>query len=87
MERCGRKAFLDPDELAYPVMSKGTKKCGFDCAGLQAAYKRGRQQASEAAEGGFRKDAQKHNSVARKAHQKGKQLGCRWADRPFGAKK
>lgn len=69
---CGAQAFLDAKKLAYPVMSTSTGKaaCTFDCGGIQAAYKRARQQHS--------------NKLAKKAHRLGKRLGCTWAARPFG---
>lgn len=87
-QKCGRGAFLDPDKLAYPVMTppRGRAKCTFDCAGAQAAYKRARQQSSIAGKAGFEADSKYHNKMARKAHARGRQMGCAWAKRPFGPK-
>lgn len=88
-EKCGAKAFLDPKELAYPIMTVskgGAQACTFDCAGIQAAYKRARQRHAIAKKRKFAADAHHHNQIAKKAHKKGRELGCNWAKHPFGPK-
>ena len=40
LEKCGKKAFLDPDNLEYPVM---TPNCKYHCGLLYAAYIRSSQ--------------------------------------------
>jgi hypothetical protein len=40
LEKCGRKAFLMPDELKFPIMNP---KCEYDCSLLFAAYLRARE--------------------------------------------
>jgi hypothetical protein len=89
-ESCGARAFLDAKKLAYPVMTapKGkARACTFDCGGIQAAYKRARQQHGIAKKAGFPSDAAYHNKMAKKAHNLGKRLACKWAARPFGPEK
>lgn len=93
LEKCGRKSFLDPDKRAYPVMAppRGRAACTYDCGGVQAAYKRARQQSSIARKAGgpqkFKKEAAYHNKMAKKAHALGRRLGCTWAKRAFGPDK
>lgn len=42
LARCGRKAFLDPANLKFPIMAK-SGPCVPDCAGLKAAKSRAGQ--------------------------------------------
>lgn len=42
LARCGRRAFLDPANLKYPVMAK-SGRCVVDCEGLRAAKSRAGQ--------------------------------------------
>ena len=39
--KCGRKCFLQPGTLAFPICPK--KSCKISCQGLRAAYARARQ--------------------------------------------
>ena len=54
LKKCGKKCFLKPSTLAYPICPKST--CSPSQKGLRAAYARARQ---------F-----KHQSIARKAHRR-----------------
>jgi len=40
LERCGKKAFLVPEELKFPIVSPLSKDCEPDCRLLFAAYLR-----------------------------------------------
>ena len=74
--RCGRRAFLLPNTLRFPVMAK-SGACVLDCEGLRAAKARAAQQASIARRKG--KSAAKYNKAKRKAERLGKRASCRWA--------
>jgi hypothetical protein len=67
-ERCGSKAFLDPEHEKFPVMSASryNNKCEVSCQGVQAAYNRANQY--------------KHFDIARKAEQLG-HSHCGWGER------
>lgn len=68
--RCGPSAFLEPDRYhpgysAFPVMSKRTTTCSYDCRGLLAAMRRA--------------DQYGHRGVAKKARRAAVRAGCPWA--------
>jgi hypothetical protein len=65
LARCGRKAFLVPSKLKFPVVSARSQTCEPDCRGLLAAKQR-------AAIQGKRKLVAKANRLAKRA-------GCHWA--------
>jgi hypothetical protein len=65
---CGRKCFLVPDKLGYPICARCKKNhcsCKPSCAALSAAYNRAKQY--------------KHRKIAAKALAKAKREGCGWA--------
>lgn len=64
LARCGRRAFLDPDNLAFPVMPK-KGSCVVDCEGVRSALSRARQFG--------------HKAIAAEAEAMGGRAGCRWA--------
>lgn len=64
LARCGKRAFLQPSKLKFPIMRK-TGPCVVDCEGLRAAKARAAQYG--------------HTSIAKKAEAKGKRGSCRWA--------
>ena len=74
--RCGRRAFLLPNTLRFPVIAK-TGGCAYDCEGLRAAKARAAQQASIARRKG--KSPAKYNAAKRKAQRLGKRAACHWA--------
>lgn len=63
LARCGKKAFLQPSKLKFPIVSK-YGPCVLDCEGLRVAYARGKQY--------------KHKAVASKAHKIAKTIKCEW---------
>lgn len=62
--RCGRRAFLQPDKLKFPIMRK-TGPCVPDCEGIRAAKSRAGQY--------------HHRGVKAKANRLGKTAACHWA--------
>ena len=64
LKRCGRKAFLKPNDLKFPIMPK-KGQCIPDCQGLRAAYARAKQ---------F-----KHRQIASKAKSAANRVACDWA--------
>lgn len=67
---CGPQAFLlpnatDPELSKFPVMSKGSQVCAFDCRGLRSAFSRARQYGQP--------------KVARKALKLARKSACAWA--------
>ena len=64
LARCGRKAFLDPDHLKYPVIAYG-KSCKIDPRGVLAADRRA--------------DQYHHPRLAAKARQIAKKKRFSWA--------
>lgn len=63
LAHCGRKAFLMPSKLKFPIMAK-SGACAVDCEGLRAAYARAKQG--------------KHSTVAKRALAKARTAGCTW---------
>ena len=43
LEKCGEKAFLDPKNLKFPIVSLLSKDCSPDCKMLHAAYNRAKE--------------------------------------------
>ena len=64
LARCGKRAFLDPANLKYPVMAK-SGPCVIDCRGLRAAKSRAGQY--------------HHRSLEKKATRLGRRVSCHWA--------
>jgi RNAse (barnase) inhibitor barstar len=64
LEKYGRRAFLLPDELKFPVVDPKTGR--YDCSAILAAFRRARQY-------GYRDVSQKALALA-------KRLGCEWAE-------
>lgn len=64
LDRCGRKAFLAPDTLSYPVVAAKSRTCRPDCRGLLAAKRRA--------------DQYRRPDLARKAQRLAKQARCPW---------
>jgi hypothetical protein len=64
-KRCGRRAFLEPGLMKFPVVAKGSRACLPDCRALRVAKQR----------------ASAHGYVAarRKAQDIAERVGCRWA--------
>ncbi len=64
LARCGKKAFLQPSKLKFPIMAR-YGSCVVDCEGLRAAKARAMQFG--------------HKAIAAKADRTGKRASCRWA--------
>jgi len=47
-EKCGDKAFLDPENLKFPIVMPNTKDCSPSCKLLHAAYVRAKEWKYEA---------------------------------------
>ena len=77
-DRCGRKAFLDPKNLSFPIIAK-SGPCVVDCQGLLAAKSRAAQMVTRSKNAGRKKDAAKYARIAKKAEQKGVRNSCAWA--------
>jgi len=43
LEKCGNKAFLEPEDLKFPVIEPGNERCEYSCRLLLAAYIRANQ--------------------------------------------
>lgn len=76
LRRCGRKAFLDPDNLKYPIMAK-SGPCVVNCKGLRAAKSRAGQQVSITTK--KRKSSAPAKKLRAKAERIGKSAACHWA--------
>lgn len=76
LARCGRRAFLIPGKLSFPVVAK-TGGCAFDCEGLRAAKARAAQMVSMARRAG--KSPTKYKAAERKAERLGARANCHWA--------
>ncbi len=63
IEICGEKSFLLPDQLKFPIIIPGDKKCKIDKRLLQAAYMRARQYQTK--KPGYREIALKAKSLLR----------------------
>ena len=66
-KRCGRRAFMVPKTLAFPVMGKRAKGCKVDCRGLLEA----KQRAST--------HRRKYPGLVKRIDALGKRAKCRWA--------
>ena len=75
LKKCGREAFLDPDNLKFPVYNKN---CCLDCDGLRAAYVRARSLVSAAKRAGDENMATYYENIANKALDLAKKAGCIW---------
>ncbi len=64
-KRCGRKCFLDAENLKFPICSKYARKCTISNIGLLSAYKRAMQY--------------KYYDIAEKAIKLGRKHGFHWA--------
>jgi hypothetical protein len=78
LKRCGRKAFLDPDNLTYPIMA-ARGPCVPNCEGLKAARSRaggqvtiqGRKRSTAA-----KAKKRKAKSIHTKANRASKRAAC-----------
>ncbi len=61
IEKCGKKAFLLPDQMKFPIMNPDT--CKIDCKLLYAAYVRARQWTGKTP--GYREVANKAKELLR----------------------
>jgi hypothetical protein len=63
LARCGKKAFLEPSKLKFPIMPKHGA-CRPDCEGLRSAFARANQYG--------------HTTIAARARKKAKAARCAW---------
>jgi hypothetical protein len=67
LKRCGKKAFLIPEELKFPIVSPLSKNCEPDCRLLFAAYLRANE---------WKRKKPEYEKVAQKAKEMYLKMGC-----------